>query len=88
MPQGTDAAALAERDAWLEPYCQEHGLGFCPRRHIEWFGPGARHMIADYACAGLVGAAGATAGFAPWGLALGAKTSTTTAPTATMISPA
>ena len=23
---------------WLEPYCREHGLTFCPRRHIEWFG--------------------------------------------------
>jgi 7-carboxy-7-deazaguanine synthase len=39
MPQGTDAASLNQRAAWLEPYCREHGLGFCPRRHIEWFGP-------------------------------------------------
>jgi 7-carboxy-7-deazaguanine synthase len=39
MPQGTDAAALAATAVWLEPYCREHGLGFCPRRHIEWFGP-------------------------------------------------
>ena len=38
MPQGTDAADLAEKGRWLEPYCREHGLGFCPRRHIEWFG--------------------------------------------------
>ena len=39
MPQGTDAASLAERGEWLRPYCREHGLGYCPRRHIEWFGP-------------------------------------------------
>ncbi|MGD0899001.1 MAG: 7-carboxy-7-deazaguanine synthase QueE [Thermoguttaceae bacterium] len=39
MPQGTDPATLAEKAAWLEPYCREHGLAFCPRRHIEWFGP-------------------------------------------------
>jgi 7-carboxy-7-deazaguanine synthase len=38
MPQGTDAESLAERAAWLEPYCREHDLRFCPRRHIEWFG--------------------------------------------------
>jgi 7-carboxy-7-deazaguanine synthase len=38
MPQGTDAASLAERAAWLVPYCQRNGLRFCPRRHIEWFG--------------------------------------------------
>ena len=38
MPQGTDAAALAKKDQWLRPYCTEHGLGYCPRRQIEWFG--------------------------------------------------
>lgn len=38
MPQGTSADQLAETGAWLEPYCREHGLYFCPRRHIEWFG--------------------------------------------------
>jgi len=38
MPQGTDAADLAEKGRWLEPYCRAHDLGFCPRRHIEWFG--------------------------------------------------
>ena len=40
MPQGTDAAELTGKAQWLEPYCVQHGLGFCPRRHIEWFGPG------------------------------------------------
>ena len=39
MPQGTDHAGLAGKAEWLEPYCQEHGLGFCPRRQIEWYGP-------------------------------------------------
>ena len=38
MPQGIDAEALARQSEWLEPYCREHGLHFCPRRHIEWFG--------------------------------------------------
>ena len=38
MPQGTDAQALAERSHWLEPYCAQHGVRFCPRRQIEWFG--------------------------------------------------
>ena len=38
MPQGTRADELAEKARWLEPYCREHGLTFCPRRHIEWFG--------------------------------------------------
>ena len=38
MPQGTDRGTLAEKAEWLEPYCVEHGLGYCPRRQIEWFG--------------------------------------------------
>ena len=38
MPQGVDAGALAEKAAWLVPYCAEHGFQFCPRRQIEWFG--------------------------------------------------
>ncbi len=38
MPMGTKAAELAAKARWLEPYCKEHGLTFCPRRHIEWFG--------------------------------------------------
>ena len=38
MPMGTRPAELAARQRWLEPYCEEHGLTFCPRRHIEWFG--------------------------------------------------
>jgi len=38
MPQGIDAASLARKAEWLVPYCTEHGLGYCPRRQIEWFG--------------------------------------------------
>jgi 7-carboxy-7-deazaguanine synthase len=40
MPQGVDTEELAEKSRWLEPYCTEHGLIFCPRRQVEWFGPG------------------------------------------------
>jgi 7-carboxy-7-deazaguanine synthase len=40
MPQGTDPEELAAKTQWLEPYCIEHNLLFCPRRHVEWFGPG------------------------------------------------
>lgn len=39
MPEGTDQAVLATRSAWIEPYCREHGLAFCPRWQIEWYGP-------------------------------------------------
>jgi 7-carboxy-7-deazaguanine synthase len=38
MPQGTETEALAEKAAWLEPYCTQRGLQFSPRRQIEWFG--------------------------------------------------
>ena len=38
MPQGTDPADLARQAEWLEPYCQERGMLFCARKHIEWFG--------------------------------------------------
>lgn len=38
MPQGTDLAGLRAKEEWLIPYCREHGLVFCPRKHIEWFG--------------------------------------------------
>jgi 7-carboxy-7-deazaguanine synthase len=38
MPQGTDRATLARHEMWLKPYCDEHGLTYCPRKHIEWWG--------------------------------------------------
>jgi 7-carboxy-7-deazaguanine synthase len=38
MPQGTDLETLSRTAEWLEPYCSEHGLRYCPRKHVEWFG--------------------------------------------------
>lgn len=38
MPLGTESGKLSSIGEWLEPYCVEHGLRFCPRRQIEWFG--------------------------------------------------
>jgi 7-carboxy-7-deazaguanine synthase len=38
MPQAIDATTLAQRAEWLEPYCTAHGLRYCPRKQIEWFG--------------------------------------------------
>jgi 7-carboxy-7-deazaguanine synthase len=38
MPQGTDRTALARHETWLKPYSQAHGLAYCPRKQIEWWG--------------------------------------------------
>jgi len=38
MPQGTDPESLEQKANWLQPYCNEHGLHFCERKHIQWFG--------------------------------------------------
>jgi 7-carboxy-7-deazaguanine synthase len=38
MPQGVDPEALVEKGAWLEAYCRENALRYCPRLQIEWFG--------------------------------------------------
>ena len=38
MPQGTNQEQLQATGVWLEPYCREHGLRFCPRKQIEWYG--------------------------------------------------
>ncbi len=38
MPQGTDALTLARHAEWLVPYCRDHRLHYCPRKHIEWYG--------------------------------------------------
>jgi len=38
---GSDVEELARLDrqaAWLEPYCRQHGLRYCPRKQIEWYG--------------------------------------------------
>jgi 7-carboxy-7-deazaguanine synthase len=39
MPQGTDQAELERRALWLRPVCEAQGFVFCPRKHIEWYGP-------------------------------------------------
>lgn len=38
MPEGTQLDRLHEVGAWLQPICEQKGLVFCPRKHIEWFG--------------------------------------------------
>jgi 7-carboxy-7-deazaguanine synthase len=38
MPEGTDAAVLHERGAWLAEICKQRGLRFSPRLHVELFG--------------------------------------------------
>jgi 7-carboxy-7-deazaguanine synthase len=38
MPQGIDLDELSKKAQWLEPYCAAHGLRYCPRRQIQWFG--------------------------------------------------
>lgn len=38
MPQGTELDELQRRAEWLIPYAAAHGLGYSPRKHIEWYG--------------------------------------------------
>ncbi len=38
MPEGTDAAALRERGAWLVEICKREGFRFTPRLHVELWG--------------------------------------------------
>jgi len=38
MPEGTDAATLAERGRWLVDIGKATGYRFCPRLHVELFG--------------------------------------------------
>lgn len=38
MAEGTDAATLAAREAWLAPLCLEHRLTLSKRLHIELYG--------------------------------------------------
>ena len=38
MPEGIDAATLAQRGAWLADLCKQTGYRFCPRLHVELFG--------------------------------------------------
>jgi len=38
MPQGVDRETLDRQSQWLQPWCTEHGFGYCSRQHIYWFG--------------------------------------------------
>lgn len=38
MPEGVNRVRLESIASWLQSRCQQLGFGFCPRRHIEWFG--------------------------------------------------
>ncbi len=38
MPMGTGVQELERIAGWLIESCITHGLRYCPRRHIEWFG--------------------------------------------------
>jgi 7-carboxy-7-deazaguanine synthase len=38
MPEGTTAAVLDARAEWLVPWCRQHGVQYCPRSHIYWYG--------------------------------------------------
>ena len=38
MAEGTDAATLEAREAWLAPLCLEHGLTLSRRMHIQLYG--------------------------------------------------
>lgn len=38
MPQATEATELAAKAAWVRPYCRKHGLRYCGRHQINWFG--------------------------------------------------
>lgn len=38
MPEGVTLGRLRSVEEWLQPFCADHDLIFCPRRQIEWFG--------------------------------------------------
>ena len=38
MPEGVALGRLQAVEEWLQPFCAEHDLIFCPRRQIEWYG--------------------------------------------------
>ena len=38
MPQGVKQTELLIKESWLVARCQEHGVNYCPRKHIEWYG--------------------------------------------------
>jgi 7-carboxy-7-deazaguanine synthase len=38
MPQGIEPQELQAKAGWLQEFCRAHGLRYCPRKQIEWFG--------------------------------------------------
>lgn len=38
MPEGCTVGRLEQVAKWLEPFCADNDLIFCPRRQIEWYG--------------------------------------------------
>jgi 7-carboxy-7-deazaguanine synthase len=38
MPEGTDAATLSSRAAWIADLCKRTGFRFCPRLHVALYG--------------------------------------------------
>jgi 7-carboxy-7-deazaguanine synthase len=38
MPEGTDAAALDARAAWIGEICKDEGFRYCPRLHVHLYG--------------------------------------------------
>ena len=38
MPEGTDAATLADRTGWVSEVCKRKGYRFCPRLHVMMYG--------------------------------------------------
>jgi len=38
MPEGTDAATLRGRGAWVVEVCKRRGFRYCPRLHVELYG--------------------------------------------------
>jgi 7-carboxy-7-deazaguanine synthase len=38
MPEGTDAATLDDRTAWVAELCKERNFRFCPRLHVYLYG--------------------------------------------------
>lgn len=39
MPEGVEARVLAERGRWIAEVCKQEGFRYCPRLHIELWGP-------------------------------------------------
>ncbi|MDR0521898.1 MAG: 7-carboxy-7-deazaguanine synthase QueE [Planctomycetaceae bacterium] len=38
MPQAVDTAAMYQKAAWIERFCEERGFRYCPRMQLIWYG--------------------------------------------------